>query len=198
MGLLLLWLGARGAAAGLGQARGRDRSHWYGDASIPGAVAGTVSGYNRAAVLKSLIRTLRGPSRDPRMAYISRPLPRDLPDEQVLEALDLAFQEDPDPAYLVETLPPALRKVTGRESLQVLDRSVRDVTGAFAKTMVMIRDGDVGRWPGYAAMSYPLLVPSSKAEETLAAIIAADAAGDDGAPAERKPGWEPPPPPERG
>jgi hypothetical protein len=149
-------------------------------------------------MLKSLIRTLRGPSRDPRMAYISRPLPRDLPDEQVLEALDLAFQEDPDPAYLVETLPPALRKVTGRESLQVLDRSVRDVTGAFAKTMVMIRDGDVGRWPGYAAMSYPLLVPSSKAEETLAAIIAADAAGDDGAPPERKPGWEPPPPPERG
>jgi hypothetical protein len=149
-------------------------------------------------MMKSLIRTLRGPSRDPRMAYISRPLPRDLPDEQVLEALDLAFQVDPDPAYLVETLPPALRKVTGRERLQVLDRSVRDVTGAFAKTMVMIRDGDVGRWPGYAAMSYPLLVPSSKAEETLAAIIAADAAGDDGAPPQRKPGWEPPPPPERG
>ena len=115
-------------------------------------------------MLKSLVRTFRGPSRDPRMAYISRPLPRDLPDEQVLAALELAFQADPDPAYLVETLPPALHQVTGRTSLEVLDRSVRDVTGAFAKTMVMIRDGDVGTWPGYAAMSYPLLAPSSKAE----------------------------------
>ena len=150
-------------------------------------------------MVMSLIRTLRGPSRDPRMAYISRPLPRDLPDEQVLEALDLAFQADPDPAYLVETLPQALRQVTGRESLQVLDRSVHDVTGAFGKTMVMIRDGDVGRWPGYAAMSYPLLVPSSRAAETLAAIIEADTTGgDEAAPAARKPGWEPPPPPERG
>ncbi len=132
------------------------------------------------------------------MAYISRPLPRDLPDEQVIAALELALETDPNPAYLVETLPPALRQVTGRENLEVLDRSVRDVTGAFAKTMVMIRDGDVGRWPGYAAMSYPLLDTSPKAEETRAAIVAADAPeGSDVAPAGPKPGWAPPPPPER-
>ena len=148
-------------------------------------------------MFKSLARTFRGPSRDPRMAFISRPLPRDLPDEQVVEALEIALAADPNPAYLPETLPPALKQVTGRD-LQVMDRSVRDVTGAFTKTMVMIRDGDVGRWPGYAAMSYPLLAPSSKAEETRAAIAAADAAGaDDEAPAGPKPGWAPPPPAER-
>jgi hypothetical protein len=147
-------------------------------------------------MFRQLKRTFIGPSRDPRMAYISRPLPRDLPDEQVVAALDIALQTDPDPAYLVETLPPALRQVTGR-NLQVLDRSVRDVTGAFTKTLVMIRDGDVGRWPGYAAMSYPLIAPSDKAEETRAAIVAADAAHGESPPPERKPGWEPPPPVER-
>jgi hypothetical protein len=131
------------------------------------------------------------------MAYISRPLPRDLPDEQVIAALELALSVDPNPAYLVETLPPALRQVTGREGLEVLDRSVRDVTGAFAKTMVMIRDGDVGRWPGYAAMSYPLIAPSAKAEETRAAIVAADATDGSEAPPGPKPGWAPPPPLER-
>lgn len=133
------------------------------------------------------------------MAYISRPLPRDLPDEQVVEALELALGTDPDPRYLVETLPAALKKVTGRD-FQVLDRSVQDVTGAFAKTFVMIRDGDVGRWPGYAAMSYPLIGSSSKAEETRAAIVAADAvsAGEQStAPAGPKPGWAPPPPIDR-
>jgi hypothetical protein len=147
-------------------------------------------------MFRQLKRTFIGPSRDPRMAYISRPLPRDLPDEQVVAALEIALQTDPDPAYLVETLPAALRQVTGR-NLQVLDRSVRDVTGAFSKTSVMIRDGDVGRWPGYAAMSYPLIAPSDKIEETRAAIVAADA--PDGTPPapERKPGWEPPPPVER-
>src|SRR5919106_1857910 len=146
-----------------------------------------------APMFRSLKRTFIGPSRDPRMAYISRPLPRDLPDEQVVAALEIALQTDPDPAYLVETLPPALRQVTGR-NLQVLDRSVRDVTGAFSKTLVMIRDGDVGRWPGYAAMSYPLIAPSSKAEDTRAAIVAADAAsGEADAPAGPKPGWAPPP-----
>jgi hypothetical protein len=145
-------------------------------------------------MIKSLVRTFRGPSRDPRMTYISRPLPRDLRDEDVVAALELAFQTEPNPAYLVETLPPALRQVTGR-NLQVLDRSVRDVTGAFGKVQVMIRDGDVGRWPGYDAMSYPLIKPSPKAEETRAAIVAADAAkGETDAPAGPKPGWEPPPP----
>ena len=145
-------------------------------------------------MINSLVRTFRGPSRDPRMAYISRPMPRDLRDEDVIAALDIALAEDPNPAYLVETLPPALRRVTGRD-LEVLDRSVRDVTGAFSKVQVMIRDGDVGSWPGYAAMSYPLVVPSPKAEETRAAIVAADAAtGDTEAPAGPKPGWEPPPP----
>jgi len=149
-------------------------------------------------MMKSLVRTFRGPSRDPRMAYISRPLPRDLPDEQVIAALELALAIDPNPAYLVETLPPALLQVTSRENLEVLDRSVRDVTGAFAKTMVMIRDGDVGRWPGYAAMSYPLLDASAKVEETRAAIVAADAPeGSDALPSGPKPGWAPPPPPER-
>ena len=148
-------------------------------------------------MLTSLVRTLRGPSRDPRMAYISRPLPRDLPDDEVVEALGIALAADPNPAYLVETLPAALKQVTGRD-LQVLDRSVRDVTGAFTKVQVMIRDGDVGRWPGYDAMSYPLIAPSADAEAARAAIIAADAASSDEAPpAGPKPGWEPPPPPER-
>ena len=147
-------------------------------------------------MFKSLVRTFKGPSRDPRMSYISRPMPRDLPDEQVLEALEIALATDPNPAYLTETLPPALHQVTGRD-LQVMDRSVRDVTGAFIKTQVMIRDGDVGRWPGYDAMSYPLLAPSAKAEETRAAIAAADAPGDDAASAGPKPGWAPPPPPDR-
>ncbi|MDQ2933469.1 MAG: hypothetical protein M3R49_00550 [Chloroflexota bacterium] len=142
--------------------------------------------------MKRLIRTFAGPSRDPRMmAYISRPLPRDLPDEQVVAALDIALDQNPDPAYLPETLPAALRQVTGRD-FEVLDRSTRDVTGAFGKTQVMIRDGDVGRWPGYAAMSYPLIAPSAKAEETRAAIAAQDSDGE--APPARKPGWEPPPP----
>ena len=133
------------------------------------------------------------------MAYISRPLPRDLPDEQVVEALELALAAHPNPAYLPETLPPALKQVTGRD-FQVLDRSVRDVTGAFTKTQVMIRDGDVGFWPGYAAMSYPLIRPSAKADATRAAIAAADAgadAGDGAGPAGPKPGWVPPPPVER-
>jgi hypothetical protein len=146
-------------------------------------------------MFKQLIKTLRGPTRDPRMAYISRPLPRDLSDEQVIEALELAFAEDPNPAYLPETLPQALKKVTGRD-LQVLDRSVRDVTGAFTRTYVMIRDGDVGRWPGYDAMSYPLLSPTAKAEQTRAAIAAAgtESTGEGQAPSGPKPGWAPPPP----
>jgi hypothetical protein len=132
------------------------------------------------------------------MAYISRPMPRDLPDEHVLEAVELALRSDPHPERLVETLPPALKRVTGRD-FQVLDRSVRDVTGAFTKMQVMIRDGDVGRWPGYAAMSYPLLAPPERAEAARAAIIAADAASADGPPpAGPKPGWEPPAPPDRG
>jgi hypothetical protein len=147
-------------------------------------------------MLKSLVRTFRGPSRDPRMAYISRPLPRDLPDEQVVEALELALAADPNPAFLPETLPPALKQVTGRD-LEVLDRSVRDVTGAFTKVQVMVRDGDVGRWPGYDAMSYPLIRPTAKAEETRAAIVAADASADGQASTGPKPGWDPPPPLER-
>ncbi len=130
------------------------------------------------------------------MTYISRPMPRDLRDEDVVAALELALAEHPDPGYLVETLPPALKQVTGRD-LQVMDRSVRDVTGAFTKVQVMIRDGDVGRWPGYDAMSYSLLAPSHKAEETRAAILAADAPGGDEAPSGPKPGWEPPPPVKR-
>ena len=146
-------------------------------------------------MLKSLVRTFRGPSRDPRMTYISRPMPRDLPDEQVVEALEIALAENPNPAVLVETLPPALKRVTGRD-LQVMDRSVRDVTGAFIKVQVMIRDGDVGLWPGLAATAYPLLVPSERAEQTRAAIIAADTP-EAATPPGPKPGWEPPAPPER-
>ncbi|HET9416247.1 MAG TPA: hypothetical protein VFP30_01775 [Candidatus Limnocylindria bacterium] len=148
-------------------------------------------------MFKSLVRTFKGPSRDPRMAYISRPLPRDLLDEHVVEALDIALAADPDPAYLPETLPPALKQVTGRD-LQVMDRSVRDVTGAFTKTQVMIRDGDVGQWPGYAAMSYPLIAPSDRAAEVRRAIVAADAPeGDAAAAPGPKPGWAPPPPLDR-
>lgn len=144
-------------------------------------------------MIKSLVQTFRGPSRDPLMTYISRPMPRDLRDEDVIAALELALAEHPDPGYLVETLPAALQQVTGRD-LQVMDRSVRDVTGAFSKVQVMIRDGDVGRWPGYDAMSYPLLAPSPKAEETRAAIVAADASGGEAqASSGPKPGWEPPP-----
>ena len=104
------------------------------------------------------MRTFRGPSNDPRMTYISRPLPGDLPDDQVVEALEIALRENPDPTYLVETLPPALKQVTGRD-FQVLDRSARDVTGRFVRRQVMIRQGDVGRWGGYAANSYPLIAP---------------------------------------
>lgn len=131
------------------------------------------------------------------MTYISRPLPRDLPDEEVVAALEIALGVDPNPAYLVETLPAALKQVTGRD-LQVMDRSVRDVTGAFSKVQIMIRDGEVGSWPGYAATAYPLIAPSAKTEETRAAIIAADAPeGQAAPPSGPKPGWAPPPPPER-
>ena len=83
-------------------------------------------------MFKTLVRTFRGPSNDPRMSHISRPLPRDLLDEQVLAALDIALAENPNPSYLVETLPAALRQVTGRD-FEVLDRTVRDVTGSFTK-----------------------------------------------------------------
>ena len=148
-------------------------------------------------MLSSLIRTFRGPSRDPRMGYISRPMPRDLPDEQVVEALEVALAADPNPASLVETLPVALKQVSGRD-LQVLDRSVRDVTGAFRKVQVMIREGDVGIWPGHAARAYPFIVPPDQVEETRAAIIAADVPeGEAAPPTGPKPGWAPPPPLER-
>jgi len=129
-------------------------------------------------MFKLLSRIVRVPSNDPRMTYISRPLPRDLPDEEVVAALDLAFQRDPDPRALVETLRPALREVTGRD-YEVLDRSTRDVTGRYQKLLVMIRAGDVGHWPGYELMAYPLLAPSAKAEEARAAIAEA---GTDGEP----------------
>ena len=147
-------------------------------------------------MLKSLVRTFRGPSRDPRMTYISRPLPRDLPDEQVVEALEIALSANPNPAFLVETLPAALKQVTDRD-FEVLDRSIRDVTGAFTKVQVMVREGPVGLWPGYAAMAYPLLAPSDRAEETRAAIIAADSPDDPAPPSGPKPGWAPPSPPDR-
>lgn len=147
-------------------------------------------------MIKSLIRTLRGPSRDPRMAYISRPLPRNLPDEQVLAALEIALGRDPDPDNLVETLRPALSEVTGHQ-YQVLDRAVSDVTGNFRRSQVMIRDGAVGLWPGYEARAYPLLAPTRQAERARAAIVAADGTSAD-APSPTspvgKPGWAPPPP----
>jgi hypothetical protein len=61
----------------------------------------------------------------------------------------------------------------------------------------MIRDGAVGLWPGYQARAYPLLVPSKKAEQARAAIVAADgavpAAGSPTSPV-GKPGWAPPRP----
>jgi hypothetical protein len=147
-------------------------------------------------MIKSLVRTLKGPSRDPRMALISRPLPRHLPDEQVLAALDLALGRDPNPDSLVETLPAALREVTGHD-YRVLDRTAADVTGAFRRTQVMIRDGDVGLWPGYRARAYPLLAPSPRTERTRAAIVAADGSPAEGPSATNpvgKAGWAPPPP----
>jgi hypothetical protein len=142
-------------------------------------------------MVRSLIRTLRGPSQDPVMAYISRPLPRGLLDEEVVAALQKALEVDPRPATLVETLPAALRQVTGRD-YEVLDRSVRDVTGAFARASVMIRDGEVGIWPGYAARAYPLLQPAGKAEGPRAATDATSETSPVG-----KPGWAPPPPVDR-
>jgi hypothetical protein len=152
--------------------------------------------YNRGPMFKSMIRTFRGPSRDPRMAFISRPLPRYLTDEEVLAALDLALERDPDPRYLVESLRPALQEVTGHD-YEVLDRSVRDVTGAFSKPMVMIRDGSVGLWPGYAARAYPLLADQQRAEDARQAIAAA-AGEEDREPSPTspvgKPGWAPPAP----
>jgi hypothetical protein len=117
------------------------------------------------------------------MEYISRPLPRDLPDAQVVQALERALAVNPDPAYLVETLPQALREVTGRE-FEVLDRSVRDVTGTHMKRSVMIRDGDVGHWPGYDFMRYSLLASPEDAAAARAALSE---------PPSRMPGWEPPP-----
>jgi hypothetical protein len=152
--------------------------------------------YNRGPMLKSMIRTFRGPSRDPRMAFISRPLPRNLTDEEVLAALEAALERNPDTRFLVETLRPALAEVTGHD-YEVLDRSVRDVTGAFTKPMVMIRDGSVGLWPGYAARAYPLLAESQRVEEARRAI--AQAAGqDDAGPSPTSPvgksGWAPPGP----
>lgn len=131
------------------------------------------------------------------MGHISRPLPRGLLDEQVVAAVRRALEVDPRPTSLVETLPGVLREVTGRD-YNVLDRSVRDVTGAFSKVSVMIRDGDVGIWPGHAARAYPLLQPPEHVERARAAIVAADAAGEaDGQSATSpvgKPGWAPPPP----
>lgn len=143
------------------------------------------------AMVRSLFRTFRGPSRDPRMAYISRPMPRDLRDEDVVAALELAFAANPDPTYLVETLPGALREVTGRD-LQVLDRSARDVTGRFVKRQVMIRQGDVGRWRGYEENAYPLIAPSKPGKRDRRARRE-----DDGDRPQPMPGWEPPPPPKR-
>jgi hypothetical protein len=146
-------------------------------------------------MVRSLIRTIRGPSDDPLMTYISRPLPAGLPDEEVVEALRQALDANPDPRVLVETLRPALQDVTGRD-YEVLDRSVRDVTGAFTKTMVMIRDGEVGLWPGYQARAYPLLAKSQKTEQTRRAIAAAEGAEPEPSPTNPvgKPGWAPPPP----
>ena len=145
-------------------------------------------------MIKSLVRTLKGPSRDPRMALISRPLPRELLDEQVLAALEIALSANPNPDDLVETLPSALREVTGHD-YQVLDRAASDVTGAFRRTQVMIRDGAVGLWPGYAARAYPLLAPSAHTERTRAAIAAAEGVSAE-APSPTspvgKPGWAPP------
>ncbi len=146
-------------------------------------------------MIKSLVRTLKGPSRDPRMSLISRPLPSDLLDEQVLAALEIALAADPNPDDLVETLPAALRQVTGHD-YQVLDRAASDVTGAFRRTQVMIRDGAVGLWPGYAARAYPLLAPSAHTERTRAAIAAAEGSAETPGPTSPvgKPGWAPPPP----
>lgn len=117
------------------------------------------------------------------MQYISRPLPRDLPDAQVVEALDLALAVNPDPYYLVETLPAALREITGRD-FEVLDRSVQDVTGTHLRRAVMIRDGDVGHWPGYDAMRYSLLASPEEAAAARAALLE---------PPSRMAGWAPPP-----
>ena len=148
-------------------------------------------------MIRSLVRTLKGPSRDPRMAFISRPLPRNLLDEQVLAALEIAFAADPDPDALVETLPQALRSVTGRD-YEVLDRSASDVTSRYRRSQVMIRDGAVGLWPGYRARAYPLLAPSKHAEQTRAEIVGADSAGQSPTNPAGKPGWAPPPPVDRG
>jgi hypothetical protein len=71
------------------------------------------------------------------------------------------------------------------------------VTGAFGKTQVMIRDGDIGLWPGYAARAYPLLDRSGRMEQTRRQIAAASGvpAGEPSAtnPA-GKAGWAAPPP----
>jgi hypothetical protein len=119
------------------------------------------------------------------MRYISRPLPRDLPDDLVVQALDLAMAANPDPAYLVETLPAALRQVTGRD-FEVMDRSARDVTGIHMRRSVMIRDGDVGHWPGYDSRRYSLLAGPAEAAAARAALAE---------PPARMPGWDPPGPP---
>jgi hypothetical protein len=61
----------------------------------------------------------------------------------------------------------------------------------------MIREGDIGLWPGYAARAYPLLDRSGRVEQTRREIAAA--AGAEGAEPSPtnpvgKPGWAAPPP----
>ena len=92
---------------------------------------------------------------------------------------------NPDPAYLVETLPAALREVTGRD-FEVMDRSVSDVTGIHLRRAVMIRDGDVGLWPGYDSRRYSLLSGPKEGRAARAALAE---------PPARMSGWEPPGPP---
>jgi len=63
----------------------------------------------------------------------------------------------------------------------------------------MIRDGEVGLWPGYKALAYPLLARSRRVEQARAAITAADHPEQaDAAPSPTSPvgkaGWAPPGP----
>ena len=61
----------------------------------------------------------------------------------------------------------------------------------------MIRDGDVGLWPGYRARAYSMRAPSKATEAARAAIVAAEhpgatAAGPSSTSPVGKAGWAPP------
>ena len=149
-------------------------------------------------MLKSLVRTLRGPSRDPRMAYVSRPMPRDLPDEQVIQALEMALGADPNPS------PPRRDAASGAQAGHGSRSAGAGPVRARRYRRLHEGAGHDPRWRRRQLARLRRDVVSASAairgrRAARAAIIAADTASSDQAPPSGpKPGWEPPPPPAAG